>query len=105
MVVVPVLVISGSMGSGKTTVLSEASGLLAEASIPHAALDLDCLTVSSHLKEYMESGLRSQISPRFGRFTLMLVQTDCSSHVLSRIGQSFSNTAKQCPGPSPSSAD
>ena len=43
--VVPLLVISGSLGSGKTTVLSEASGLLAEAGIPHAAIDLDCLTV------------------------------------------------------------
>ena len=43
---VPVLVISGSMGSGKTTVLSEASDLLAEAQIAHAAIDLDCLGVS-----------------------------------------------------------
>ncbi|MDO8751170.1 MAG: hypothetical protein Q7K03_08510 [Dehalococcoidia bacterium] len=42
---VPVLVISGSMGSGKTTVLSEASDLLAEASVPHAAIDLDWLSV------------------------------------------------------------
>ncbi len=42
---VPVLIISGSMGSGKTTVLSEASDLLAEASVPHAAIDLDCLSI------------------------------------------------------------
>ena len=34
---IPVLVISGSMGAGKTTVLSEASDILAEASVPHAA--------------------------------------------------------------------
>ena len=40
---VPLLVISGSMGTGKTTVLSEASDLLREAGIPHAAIDLDWL--------------------------------------------------------------
>ena len=42
---VPMLVISGSMGSGKTTVLSEASDLLTEAGIAHAAIDLDCLSI------------------------------------------------------------
>ena len=36
---VPLLVISGSMGSGKTTVLAEVSDLLEEAA--HAALDMD----------------------------------------------------------------
>ena len=40
---VPLLVISGSMGTGKTTVLSEASDLLREAGTPHAAIDLDWL--------------------------------------------------------------
>ena len=40
---VPLLIISGSMGSGKTTVLGEASDLLAEAGIAHAAIDLDHL--------------------------------------------------------------
>ena len=42
---VPLLIISGSMGAGKTTVLSEASDLLAQADIPHAAIDLDWLAV------------------------------------------------------------
>ena len=42
---VPVLVISGSMGSGKTTVLSEASDLLVEADVAHAAIDLDWLSI------------------------------------------------------------
>lgn len=42
---VPLLVISGSMGSGKSTVLAEASDLLAEAGVAHAAIDLDQLTV------------------------------------------------------------
>ena len=42
---VPVLIISGSMGCGKTTVLWEASDLLTEARVMHAAIDLDCLAV------------------------------------------------------------
>ena len=44
-VMVPLLVISGSMGTGKTTVLYEASDLLSEAGIAHAAIDLDGLAV------------------------------------------------------------
>jgi hypothetical protein len=40
---IKVLVISGAMGSGKTTVLTEASDLLTAANIPHAAIDLDAL--------------------------------------------------------------
>jgi hypothetical protein len=40
-----VLVISGSMGAGKTTVLGEASDLLTQSGIVHAALDLDVLGV------------------------------------------------------------
>lgn len=43
--IVPLLIISGSMGAGKTTVLSEASDLLAQAGVPHAAIDLDWLSV------------------------------------------------------------
>src|SRR5215212_7175266 len=42
---VKVLVISGSMGSGKTTVLGEASDLLRIADIYHAAIDLDYLSL------------------------------------------------------------
>jgi adenylylsulfate kinase-like enzyme len=40
---VKVLVLSGSMGSGKTTILGEASDLLAAAGVTHAAIDLDWL--------------------------------------------------------------
>lgn len=43
---VPVLVLSGSMGSGKTTVMAEASDLLAARNIPHAAIDFDALGVA-----------------------------------------------------------
>ncbi len=42
---VPVLVISGSMGAGKTTVLGDAHDLLKEAGVPHAAIDLDWLSI------------------------------------------------------------
>jgi ribose 1,5-bisphosphokinase PhnN len=38
-----VLVISGSMGAGKTTVLGEASDLLSAREVVHAAFDLDAL--------------------------------------------------------------
>ena len=37
------LLITGSMGSGKTTVLSEASDILTSRNIPHASIDLDAL--------------------------------------------------------------
>jgi cytidylate kinase len=37
------LIITGSMGAGKTTILAEASDLLALRSITHAAIDLDTL--------------------------------------------------------------
>ena len=42
---VPLLLISGAMGSGKTTVLSEASDLLKQADVSHAAIDLDWLSI------------------------------------------------------------
>jgi hypothetical protein len=41
-----VLIISGSLGSGKTTVLGEASDLLIERKIRHAAIDLDGLSIA-----------------------------------------------------------
>ena len=37
------LLITGSMGSGKTTVLAEASDILTAQNIPHASIDLDAL--------------------------------------------------------------
>jgi molybdopterin-guanine dinucleotide biosynthesis protein len=38
-----VIVITGSMGAGKTTTMAEASDLLAERGIRHAAIDFDAL--------------------------------------------------------------
>ena len=40
---VKVIVISGSMGSGKTTVLGEASDILSERRVVHAIVDLDAI--------------------------------------------------------------
>jgi thymidylate kinase len=40
------IVITGSMGTGKTTALGEASDLLTERGIHHAAVDLDALSVA-----------------------------------------------------------
>ena len=40
---VPVIVITGNMGAGKTTILAEASDLLTRTGIVHAAIDLDTL--------------------------------------------------------------
>ena len=42
---VHVIVISGSMGSGKTTIMAEASDLLIAAGVHHAAIDLDALGI------------------------------------------------------------
>ena len=43
---VPLLIISGSMGSGKTVVLAEVSILLAQANVAFGAIDLDWLSIS-----------------------------------------------------------
>jgi len=40
-----VIVISGSMGAGKTTVMAEASDLLSASGIAHAAIDADALGI------------------------------------------------------------
>jgi hypothetical protein len=47
---VQVLVVSGSMGAGNTTVLAEASDLLTTADVLHAAIDLDGLALG-HLPD------------------------------------------------------
>jgi hypothetical protein len=47
---VPVLVITGTMGSGKTTMLGEASDLLTARGIEHACVDFDTLGMG-HLPE------------------------------------------------------
>jgi len=53
---VPVIVITGNMGAGKTTILAEASDLLTGAGILHAAIDLDMLALG-HMREDARSDL------------------------------------------------
>ncbi len=48
------LLITGSMGSGKTTVLSEASDLLTARNIPHASIDVDPLG-TAHLPPALQN--------------------------------------------------
>jgi hypothetical protein len=47
---VMVLLIRGSMGAGKTTVMAEASDLLASRGLRHAAIDLDALGIVHHVE-------------------------------------------------------
>jgi hypothetical protein len=47
---VKVIIITGTMGSGKTTVMAEASDLLTAAGLAHAAIDLDTLGMA-HLPQ------------------------------------------------------
>jgi hypothetical protein len=49
------LIITGSMGAGKTSVLGEASDILAQQKIAHAALDLDAFGLA-----HLPSGVRSE---------------------------------------------
>src|SRR5258707_15879634 len=48
------LLITGSMGSGKTTILSEASDILTARSIPHASIDVDALG-TAHLQPTVQN--------------------------------------------------
>jgi adenylylsulfate kinase len=56
---VDVILISGSMGSGKTTVLAEASDLLAASGLVHAAIDLDTLGIA-----HLPDGARDDLTCR-----------------------------------------
>lgn len=42
---IQILIITGSMGAGKTTLMAEASDVLIERDIVHAAIDLDALGI------------------------------------------------------------
>ena len=88
---IPVLVISGSMGSGKTTVMAEASDLLTARGIIHAAIDLDGLGVG-HVPEgaWPDLGYRNLAAvwenfARFGATSLLLAEAVESVDELDRI--------------------
>src|SRR5262249_5418619 len=63
-VMVSLLIISGAMGAGKTSVLEEASDILARRQIAHAAIDVDalglaCLPAPTRNDRAMYCNLRS----------------------------------------------
>ena len=86
-----VIVISGSMGSGKTTVMAEASDLLAAAGVIHAAIDLDGLGIG-HVPEgawpdlaYWNLAAVWQNFARAGATRLLLAEAVESADELDRI--------------------
>ena len=44
-ITVPVIILTGAMGVGKTSVLWEAHDVLSTAKVPHAAIDYDFLSI------------------------------------------------------------
>lgn len=56
------LVITGTMGSGKTTILAEASDILKSLKIPHAAIDLDALAVAYIPERQLENAMYENLS-------------------------------------------
>lgn len=54
---IALLIITGSMGSGKTTVMAEASDILGARGIPHAALDLNCLGIAHFPSKGIDRGV------------------------------------------------
>ena len=65
---VNVLVISGSMGSGKTTVLGEVSDLLSARRISHAIIDLDAMAAVGLSKEAAAELSRRNLSAIYSHF-------------------------------------
>lgn len=94
---IKVIVISGSMGSGKTTVLAEASDLLAAEGVIHAAIDLDTLGIG-HLPEeaWLDVAYRNLASvwenyARAGATRLLLAEAVESRAELDRIRKAIPN--------------
>ena len=56
------LVITGTMGSGKTTILAEASDILKSLKIPHAAIDLDALAVAYIPERQLQNAMCENLS-------------------------------------------
>jgi dephospho-CoA kinase len=88
---VQVIVLSGSMGSGKTTVLGEASDLLSASGVVHAVIDLDAVA-SAGLPEARAAELAylnlASVWANFakaGISRLLLAEAVESSHELAQI--------------------
>ena len=88
---VPIIVITGNMGSGKTTILAETSDLLTAAGVLHAAIDLDTFGMG-HMPETASRGLPYrnlscvwQNYAAAGASRLLIAEALESSHDLARI--------------------
>jgi hypothetical protein len=95
---VKVIVITGSMGAGKTTVMAEASDLLAAAGVIHAAIDLDGLGIG-HVPEgawpdlaYGNLASVWQNYARAGATRLLLAEAVESDEELDRIRSAIPNS-------------
>jgi hypothetical protein len=95
------LIITGTMGTGKTAVLSEASDILAQREIIHAAIDLDALGVAhlpsaAHCDGVMYANLQSICSNysalRVKRFLVARAIEDVAQLKLCRGGIPARNT-------------
>ncbi len=71
-----VIVISGSMGSGKTTVLGEASDVLLGCGVPHATIDLDAMGTAL---------LPDTVSTDLSYRNLASVWANCAAEGLNRL--------------------
>lgn len=100
-VTVSLLIITGTMGAGKTSVLGEASDLLARRHIAHAAIDLDALglahlpsTASNHgvLYRNLHSICQNYASLGVTRFLVARATEDRAELELCRSAVSASNT-------------
>jgi gluconate kinase len=65
---VKVLVISGSMGAGKTTVLGEASTVLRKADVRHAAIDLDHLSEGHYVESYRDEVMLRNLTAMWANY-------------------------------------
>jgi hypothetical protein len=94
---VKVIVMTGRVGTGKTSLLSEVSDLLSSAGVEHAAIDLDFLGLT-----YLEAGLSRDLMFRdldeawseyrgTGVTRLLLAETVVSRRDMSRIREATQN--------------
>jgi predicted kinase len=96
---VQVILITGTMGSGKTTVLGEASDILSAHGIMHAAIDLDGLAVwyapTTALRDVAYRNLSSvwRNYAAGGMTRLLLAAAIESREELSRIAAAIPNSA------------
>jgi len=91
-VAVRALVITGSMGSGKTTILGEASDLLAAAGIPHGTIDLDAIGAVGLREEVAED--LEQFVARAGELDRIVARAALEDFVIANDGRAVTDVAR-----------